>query len=262
MEWWLSEWMQYGLSALFGALLAAAELVSRYRDEPLLTVSTSAGILYLCINALIGMLALLTLHVLEFDGLTLPAASDPDFAKIFYYQVVTAGLGGAAFFRTSVAKTKVGNQDIGIGPAFVIDALLGAVDRAIDRSRAIDRASTIADTIRDIPPRDAFDNLVPFVLGALQNLPTDAEKELEKTIASLDAADKMQDETKSILLGFNLANYVGKDLLEAGCKEILGQISRRPAQPVAPPQATRASIDDLAKRLSAFRDKSKVTDIP
>ncbi|MDA0160413.1 hypothetical protein OM076_09060 [Solirubrobacter ginsenosidimutans] len=57
-------------------------------------------------------------------------------------QVIVAGLAAAARFRSSLFTTRVGNQDVGVGPSALLDTLLNAVDRAVDRRRAVERLAT------------------------------------------------------------------------------------------------------------------------
>ena len=105
--------VQYIVVGLLSALLGGAELISRYRDDPNTLAKMPATYLYLVFNVLVGCAALyligvfgLTPDVVE-DGTGADPGTDPEKTDIknSITNVLIAGFGGAAFFRSSVAST-------------------------------------------------------------------------------------------------------------------------------------------------------------
>lgn len=217
--------MVYFYVGLLGALLGLSELLSRYRDNPLAAVVSVAGLLYMALNVVIGIAALMVIQIVQPAGLVdVTPADTTDDAKILLYQVLVAGLGGAAFFRTSIAKTKVGDVEIGVGPSFVIDASLGATDRAIDRNRATARVLSVPDLMRGIPADFAALELTDFCVTAMQNLPAAEEKTLKTRVASYASTDEAAEEVRSMLIGLAITEYVGLDVLKSAITQLSDEI--------------------------------------
>ena len=249
---------QYLAVALLGMLFASAELLSRYKDDPLALLEMGESYFYLIVNALIGIAALYLLQVFpvgapdlklqEAHAAIVAAGSDADAAlkvakgagydtvaalllaagnessRMAIYNVLIAGFGGAAFFRSSIARTKVGSAEIGVGPAFVIDTLLSTVDRAIDRRRAHHRAKTIPALMREIPPGFAALSLKEFCIGAMQNFSADDEKTLETQIAAIMKATIPEPTVKSALFGMVLTEHFGEKVLRMAIEQLDGEI--------------------------------------
>src|SRR6202040_1536601 len=99
---------------------------------------------YIMVNIAAGVFALGLLHIMgvlksqSFEGPT------------WLYQLMLASFGAIAFFRTSLFTVRVGGADIGIGPSAMLQALLSAADRMIDRSQAEDRAGRATDILKDV----------------------------------------------------------------------------------------------------------------
>ncbi|GAA0778910.1 hypothetical protein E1180_19385 [Roseibium denhamense] len=229
---------QYLIVALLGMLLGSAELTSRYRDEPQALLKMPASYLYIFFNALIGVAALYLLQV--FPVVTAGTnGSGPDAAQIAIYNVLIAGLGGAAFFRSSIARTKVSGTEIGVGPSFVIDTFLSATDRAIDRQRALHRTKSIPDLMRPIPVAFAAESLAEYCVGAMQNFSADEEKVLNARIATILNAKLPSPSISSMLIGMTLAEYVGEDVLNQAIAKLDKEIKEAQAA-----QAELASMLD------------------
>jgi hypothetical protein len=83
---------------------------------------------------------------------------------------LVAGFGAMAFFRSAVFTARVGNSDIGVGPASVLQLIMNAVDRACDRARAQPRAEFISRLMSDVSFAAAADVLPQFCFSAMQNV--------------------------------------------------------------------------------------------
>ena len=83
------------IAAIMGVLLAIAELVARYRDDPAAAVFSTPAAVYVLVNAGASAGALYLLHVFNWTfGLT--------GTPLVVTQVLTAGFGSAALFRSSL----------------------------------------------------------------------------------------------------------------------------------------------------------------
>jgi hypothetical protein len=188
---------------LIGGLLGSAELASRYRDSPGDLLKIKATYFYVFFNALLSAGALWILGIFAPQIFETSTESQRQ-----VYEVLIAGFGGAAFLRSSVAKTKIGDAEIGVGPAFVIDVLLAVSDREIDRERALARSQTVPDLMRDIPPDFAAQSLTEYCTALMQNLSAADERTLKTRV---DACFKtnLPSAMKSILIGLVLSEYLG-----------------------------------------------------
>lgn len=217
--------MDYFFAGLLSGILGIAELIARYRDEPEAIFRLGTSYLYILFNVFVGLSALYAIRVVAPDGLAVTETTlEEEKLKLVFYQILIAGFGGAAFFRTAIAKTKVGDMEIGVGPSFVIDTFLGTTDRAIDRQRAESRTSTIPEKMRSIPPQFAAVDLTDFCVAALQNLPAEHEKTLKTRTASF-ASSPLDDNVKSMLIGFTITEYVGPKVLFKSIEQLADEIA-------------------------------------
>lgn len=244
--------IQFIFAGMLSGLLGIAELISRYRDEPEAIFRLFASYLYIFFNVLIGISALYAIQIIEPAGLT-TTAGDPtaEQLKVSFYQVLVAGFGGAAFFRTAIAKTKVGDMEIGVGPSFVIDTFLGTTDRSIDRRRAQHRTFTVPEKMRGIPPQFAAVDLTDFCVTAMQNLPAEQEKTLKTRTASY-ASSQLNDNVKSMLIGFAITEYVGPNVLFESIGQLANEINEAQIEPVDEGEDA-SSAPDLLARVKAAR---------
>ena len=81
-------------------------------------------------------------------------------------QVLSSGLGAMAIFRSSVFTFRVGDQDVGVGPSSLLQIILGATDRAVDRVRASNRAEEVAEIMKGISFDASHQALPAYCIGA------------------------------------------------------------------------------------------------
>src|SRR5690606_1957305 len=83
---------------------------------------------------------------------------------------VAAGLGAAVILRSRVFTARLGDEQISIGPGYVVDQLLGIIDAQIDRRRALQRVQIVVDVM----DRKDFDgsriHASTMITGSRQNL--------------------------------------------------------------------------------------------
>ena len=109
----MSQVLDFALAALLGFLVGLAELVSRYRDAPQQVLYIRPAWLYLALNGAASALVLaLALALAHTYGWTFGASP----GSLRWTQVLVAGVGAMALFRTSLFAVRAGDKDIGIGP--------------------------------------------------------------------------------------------------------------------------------------------------
>ena len=212
-SWHFDEVWRYESVAVLGASVGTAELLSRYKDAPSWVLLSVPGIVYIALNVSAALLALGLIQAFDWR---FGAKGDGAAAT----QVLVAGLGSMALFRSSLLVVKVGSDDVGIGPSSVLSVLMAASDRAADRLRAADRAGRVRDIMGNVSYTKAQDALPTVAVALMQNL---SAAEVATLNADLDGlkSKKLPDFTKSLLLGLKLTNMVSTEVLSAA-KQSLG----------------------------------------
>lgn len=216
----------YSAVCILGGLFGLTELVSRYRDEPARALWSWAAVFYILVNALASGFALnlvIIFKVLE---------GDIDAMQKAYKQVLLAGFGAMAFFRSSLFVIRVGNSDIGFGPIFILQILLSAADRGVDRGRGWSRSSEVVNIMAEVSFDKAKQILPSYCIALLQNLPKEELDKLADEIAIVSNTQisdpAIADKQKSVLLGLALMNVFGTDLLEQAVKSLGDDIKNTP----------------------------------
>jgi hypothetical protein len=207
---------QFAAVALFGSLVGTTELVSRYRDRPTAPLGSWPGVIYIATNALASIAALWVLLqqnvAFDFGGM-LPR----DVAR-----VLLAGFGTMVLFRSALFTVRVGDTDVSIGPAAVLQIILNAADRACDRLRAGPRSVRVHQIMQGVAFERAKLALPVHCFSLMQNVSIAEQTQLMQTIGSL-ADQKMSDEVKAYNLGLLMMNVVGEDVLEQAV-DVLGPL--------------------------------------
>jgi hypothetical protein len=139
--------------------------------------------------------------------------------------VLAGGMAAMALFRSSLFNVRVGDGDVGIGPNGILQVLLDAADRAVDRNRALPRARRVAEILKDVEFDKARGLLPAFCFALMQNLPQAAQETAGTEIRALAASD-MDERGKVLIMGLTLMNLVGEDVLRAAA-DALGDKIRR-----------------------------------
>ena len=233
---------RYVWVALFGAMIGASEIISRYRDAPAIALSAPPSIVYLCINiaASVGALALIEI----FNWFAGPAS-----IQTTTQRVLVAGFGAMAVFRSSLFMLRVGNQDVHIGPVTFLESFLGAVDRGIDRVRGESRAAEAKELMSGVNFDKAVIVLVPLCLDLMQNLSTEDGNRLIADVAKISGSGA-DPAMKSISLGLKLMNAVGDGVVRAALRTV-GLLLRDTAWIVVTPASPSALAVKETKLLEA-----------
>lgn len=191
-----------------GALVGAGELVVRYRDDPRRALFCAAAMLYIGINAATSLATYGLIKAFGW-GFGQPAGTDAQ----HWTQVLVAGFGAMAVLRSSLFLVKVGDKDIGIGPSGVIEGLLSAADRAVDRQRGCDRSEEIRELLAGVSWEQAREELPALCLGLMQNATPSEQQLLARTVTDLESGD-LDSSVRVYLVGLSLMNLAGGGVLK------------------------------------------------
>jgi hypothetical protein len=198
---------QAAIVAVLATLVGVAELVSRYRSDPVSLTSSFAAWLYAGINALAGIGALLLIRAF---GWTFGATAHVDL-----WQILVAGFSAIAFFRSSLFVTKIGTTNVGIGPSLVLGSLLDACDRDIDRRSAEDLSTLLStdSSFAAFAPATVISTLPIICLALMQNFPASDQALLGADLSRINNDNTLADEAKMHAVAVTLAKYLGKPLI-------------------------------------------------
>lgn len=170
------------LSAALGALVAASEIVSRYRDEPVQALTSSPASIYLMVNATVSAVTygLLTRYA---TTITPALADDP------LMRSITAGFGAMAILRTKFFTLRTeGGEEISIGPDAAVTAFLNAADRGIDRLRAYRRLMLVSEEAMKTARPEVGADFLQISLAAFQNLSSEEKADFTQIIDDMKRA--------------------------------------------------------------------------
>lgn len=209
--------LTYASAGLLGALVGFGELASRYRDRPSALLAVAGAWLYLFINVAAALGALVLVRAF---GWTFGAPG----GAVRVVQVLVAGLGSAALFRSALFTVRMGGEDVPVGPSVLLTTLLGVADRSVDRRRANVRLKLVSKTMAGISFDKSRVALPTLCLASLQNVSQDDQRDLGRAVDTL-AAGGMTDAQKVYCLGLLLTNIAGPDVVVAAVRALRGEIS-------------------------------------
>ena len=204
------DWNLVTVGGLGGAV-GASELISRYKDHPASAIRTWPAIFYIAINVLASCCALILIDTMGWFG------------PSYLTRVLMAGISAMAFFRTSLFVVRTGDRDVGIGPSGFLQIFLAAADRAVDRQRASVRSDAVTKLMKGIDFNRAIKGLPPYCLALMQNVSPEDQQTLKRVFTALEA-QSADPEVKTLLLGIELINVVGVDVLTTAVDSIRDQI--------------------------------------
>ncbi|HEY4112935.1 MAG TPA: hypothetical protein VGM17_02645 [Rhizomicrobium sp.] len=244
--------MCYLLSGAAAGLVGYSELLSRYKDSPLRLFQTPATITYVLVNVAAGIVALdiiRILHVLQ------PAAHQPPDPALWLKQTLLASFGAIAFFRTSLFTIRISGSDVGIGPSAMLQALLNAADRMVDRDQAKTRAAAVKAVLANVDYQLARAPLPALCIVLMQNPEAADQDEMKRQIDALDRRQDIGDDSKMLLLGVYLIRIVGTSVLQRSVEALGTLIAKSGAPPVRQSEmAALMSTLDYAKAKTQLVD--------
>jgi hypothetical protein len=221
--------LDYLFAGILGAAVSSGELIARYKDAPGKTLLTGPALIYMLLNFIASLSALVLVESLN---LTFGAAEE----NARFMQILVAGFGALALFRSSFFTIRIDDKDIGVGPSSFLQVALDAADRAVDRKRATVRAETVKSIMENVDFEKAFFALPTYSNALMQNLNEDAQKEIITNAATLFDFD-VDNDIKAQVLGLSLMDYVGEDVLKAAVTSLKHKIKCDPEQKPKKPTA-------------------------
>jgi hypothetical protein len=259
LMFWSGQVAAHQMAAMaIGGMVGGVEILGRYRHAPVRAMLTWNGFSYILINIGAAWAAYYMLDAFEvFKSTTV--AKDLN-------QVLTAGFGSLVFMRSSLFKVRVGDSDIGIGPAAILDTLLLVADRGVDRREAVARAQDVTELVSHVrDPRIVAKMLTRYSLALMQNVDEKTSQDLGDAIGKIMADIDVPDAIKMDIVALRLGVVVGPDVLEAAVAALgdrLNSPSNPPPTPPVPPPNPVAPVPappallPTAEELKAEIDKS------
>jgi len=217
------------VAGLLGALVGLGGIISRYRDEPFYVLRTLPAMFYMVLNAAVSAFALHLTRIFGWDfGMTTAESTR-------WMQVLGAGFGAMLLIRSSFLTVRVHEEDIHIGPYSLLQSLFDAIDREVDRVRAEARANSVSRIMQRVSFQKAYMTLPAYAFALLQNLEEEDQKDFGKLVETIYKTP-IDDRTKALLLGAQLLNLVGENVLEAAVKGLGKHIAAEPPPPQDAPE--------------------------
>lgn len=235
----------YSFVFLIGGSVGAAELVSRYRDKPTRALLTAPAVFYMSLNAFGSVAALALIYVFreKLGFASTDSAHDwADNETNLVSAVLLAGFSSLVFFRSSIFKFRAGDSDFPIGPSIVLDALLGAADRAVDRVMAEPRATFVNDLMRDIAFDKAVIMLPGLCIALMQNLSSEESQRIAGVVNKLRSDKETPNKIKTLNLGLELLTVVGETVLQTAVRGLGGDLQDSTAKLVQEVTSVMASV--------------------
>jgi hypothetical protein len=199
--------MDWALAFFIGMGTSLIELLSRYRDEPIKVIATSQfAWVYLLLNGLMGIGA----HAVLLDS----GFTTIDTATSRASLAVGSGVSAALILRSRVFTARLGDEQVSIGPGYIVDQLLGIIDAQIDRRRALQRVSIVVGVMDGKDFDGSRIHAATMITGSRQNLSLQDQKDLANQIREV-VDRKIPDQEKSYALGFILLDFMGEEFLQA-----------------------------------------------
>jgi hypothetical protein len=262
-----SDWVDGIAVFVLGALVGIGELVARYRDEPTRAITTRPAMLYVAVNGLASLFALVA--IVTFNWRPSATASNEELRLL---RIIAAGFGALALFRTSLFVVRVGSTDVGVGPIAFLQIILGATDRGVDRKRASDRANRVVRIMGDLDFETVYKALPAFAIMLMQNLTLEDQKAIGDQVTALAEA-QTDAKAKVLNLGLLLMNFVGEEVLDDAVTGIKGQLKlgprwsgllakRQDGEAVEPEKPVNASVGTNTPSLPAASGQELGTEAP
>jgi hypothetical protein len=272
--------------AVVGGLVGISELVSRYRDEPTKALFTMPALLYVALNASAAILALGLGSGLVTDP------GEPGLLGVNWSLVLGCGISAMAILRSALFVVRTDGKDLQVGLGSLVQTLLDAADRSLDRLRAEERAWTVAklmehlmscETAPDVTglraqlggarPRERLDDeivrlvvieavaLLPnYCLALTQNLDAADRETFLDAVKPLRDDTSMSDEVKLFTLGLLIMNAVGPKVLDAAVSSLASDMIERArvkARAEAEAQSVKESADQTMQHAQETADAAR-----
>lgn len=198
----ISAWI---IALMLSFLFSAAELFSKFKDEPFLILTYKSAWLYILFNTLISGI---TFYLMQYTGFFGKPSAD------FFNTAFIAGLGSPVVLRSKFLKININGREAAIGPEIIINIFLETLEKQIDRSRAVIRKKLVEDIMSDIDFSKAHNYAVTTMIASSQIDSPEAVKTLMEEAEKITSSP-IADEEKSLALGYLLLDMMGETFLKS-----------------------------------------------
>lgn len=197
----------YVFAGAVGALVGAAELAYRYRDDPSRSLRRFAAVLYVAVNGAASVGALYVIGQFDWDF-----GQDEPSQKALV-QTLVAAFGAIALFRTKLFSAAQGEESTSWGPSRLLEMLLEISDRSLDRNQATTRSQQVAEIMAPVSFAKAFNILPVYVMSLLERVDEEEQVRLAADVKALADDTTMDDGVKALALGAAVMRLSGPDVL-------------------------------------------------
>lgn len=195
--------VSYFIAFMLGMATAFAEVIGKFRDEPLKAFRTPQALAYHTLN---GCISVFAFYVLKISGI--PLTNDIDKLKA----ILLAGLGSMLIMRSRLFNLKVGDEEMAFGPDQIIKIYFRFMENAIDRVRAKSRMDLVRSLMNNINFNAVYD-ITRVMLDSSQTILKEKREKLEEELKKIRAKGPSDMQNKSYKLGFLLINEMGEDFV-------------------------------------------------
>lgn len=228
LVWRMSD---YIWAFVLGAAVGAGELLVRYSDSPDRPFRKRPGLEYIAVNGAASLAVLFLIRVYDWQlPFTVPAnnvPADPANAGVLatrtaVTQILVAGGGALTLLRSSLVL-RWGDKDYTLGFSGLLQVLLNATDREVDRLIAQDREEDIGELDVTLSFDQVAEALPAYCLTLMQNI-SEPEKAALRTDIDAIRDGKFEEPLKKRLLLLRLSRLCGPLLLKDALDRLMRDV--------------------------------------
>ena len=217
----MDAWPDYAAVAIIGLAVGAAETLTRHRGRSFGVLRSWWSAVYILINAGISLVALFGIRRLGWDF------SLAEGAPLRWAQVSAAGFGAMTLLRSSVVLAREENgNDIGIGPAGIVQIVLDRIDHAIATERIEEVAAQARDLMANVDYEKAHKTL-PVQCAFLLLADTGGapgEEDMARIGQTVGRWAALPEQARKVNLGIFLIDEFGEKIVALAKRDLLDEI--------------------------------------
>ena len=243
---WLQGQTDYFWVFALGMSTAFAEIIGKFRDEPLQSVRTGYALVYHIFN---GAIAMFALYMLEIVGG--PAVDDAGHLKM----VLVAGLGAMLVMRSKLFNIKIAGEDISFGPEQIVKIFLSFMEHAIDRIRACKRITFAKEQVENFK-LDRIEELAKYftrMMDASLARTIEQNEDFAKRLALRRGSNELDTPRDHFyVMCFHLLNEMGEDFTLEVFKNAPAEIRNVAPRPVTTGLLAQLGIPRLSRETQYY----------